>query len=76
MCCRSVLLVCLLVCFGDVAVAQFQRDLTSATSLPGEYNPHWVWVDDMSFFHMIDGRAYLVDADRGRVLGMLSTGGI
>ena len=76
MCCRSVLLVCLLVCFGDVAVAQFQRDLTSVTSLPGEYNPHWVWVDDMSFFHMIDGRAYLVDADIGRVLGMLSTGGI
>ena len=76
MCCRSVLLVCLLVCFGDVAVAQFQRDSTSVASLPGEYNPHWVWVDDMSFFHMIDGRAYLVDADRGRVLGMLSTGGI
>lgn len=73
---RSVLLVCLLVCFGDAAVAQFQRDLTSVTSLPGEYNPHWVWVDDMSFFHMIDGRAYLVDADSGRVLGMLSTGGI
>ena len=73
---RFVLVVCLLVCFVDAAVAQFQRDSTSVTSLPGKYNPHWVWVDDMSFFHMIDGRAYLVDADIGLVLGMLSTGGI
>ena len=38
--------------------------------------PHWVWVDDIAFGNIIDGRAYLVDADSGRMLGMLSTGSL
>jgi len=42
--------------------------------LPARPNPHWVWVDDMVFHHMTDGKAYLVDGDSGRFLGMLSTG--
>jgi methylamine dehydrogenase heavy chain len=72
---RTVLLVCCLISIGNPALGQWQPDSMSVASLPGEYNPHWVWVDDMSFFHMIDGRAYLVDADSGQVLGMLSPGG-
>lgn len=36
--------------------------------------PHWVWVNDIAFFNMPDGRATLVDGDTGAVLGMLSTG--
>lgn len=36
--------------------------------------PHWVWVNDIFFLAMEAGKAYLVDADDGRVLGMLSTG--
>jgi methylamine dehydrogenase heavy chain len=35
---------------------------------------HWVWVNDVSFFAFPDGRAFLVDGDSGRMLGMLSTG--
>lgn len=42
--------------------------------LPAEINPHWVWVNDIVFHHMADGKAYLVDGDTGRFLGMLSTG--
>jgi len=36
--------------------------------------PHWVWVNDMAFFAFPDGKAFLVDGDSGRMLGMLSTG--
>ena len=36
--------------------------------------PHWIWVNDMAFFAFPDGKAFLVDGDSGRMLGMLSTG--
>lgn len=42
--------------------------------LPGEPNPHWVWVSDSALNAMPDGRAYLIDGDTGRYLGGLSTG--
>jgi len=42
--------------------------------LPSKPTPHWVWVNDTSFFAYPDGRAFLVDGDSGRMLGMLSTG--
>lgn len=51
-------------------------DDMGATTLPAEYPPHWVWVGDISFFHMIDGRAYLIDADAGKFLGQLTTGAL
>jgi len=34
----------------------------------------WVWINDIAFNHMPDGRAYLVDAGEGEFLGMLSAG--
>jgi methylamine dehydrogenase heavy chain len=45
-----------------------------AAPLPAEPSPHWVWVNDIVFHHMVDGKAYLVDGDDGRFLGMLNTG--
>jgi len=68
---------CLLVaCCLLAGVARAQIPETIGTeSLPAP-TPHWVWVDDLSFGNIIDGRAYLVDADAGRVLGMLSTGAL
>jgi methylamine dehydrogenase heavy chain len=33
-----------------------------------------VWVNDFAFFAIADGKALLVDGDRGKLLGMLSTG--
>jgi methylamine dehydrogenase heavy chain len=46
----------------------------TAVTLPKPANPHWVWVNDIVFHHMADGKAYLIDGDEGRFLGMLSTG--
>jgi len=45
----------------------------STRSLP-DPSPHWVWVDDVVFNYMGDGRASLLDGDTGKYLGMLSTG--
>ncbi len=50
------------------------ESLPPTVVLPAEPNPHWVWVNDIVFHHMVDGKAYLVDGDSGRFLGMLSTG--
>lgn len=49
-------------------------EMTIAT-LPAEYKPHWVWVNDMALGHVSDGKAILVDADSGTYLGQLDTGG-
>src|SRR5262245_36405592 len=46
---------------------------TTTLELPAPA-PHWVWIDDDAFYMETDGRAYLVDADSGEMLGMLSTG--
>ena len=37
-------------------------------------NPHRVWVNDMVFDFIADGRSTLIDGDTGEYLGMLSTG--
>jgi methylamine dehydrogenase heavy chain len=68
---RAVLLAAFLVLAAGAA-AQVPEEMGTAT-LP-ERGPHWLWVDDIAFANIIDGRAYLVDADTGRMLGMLSTG--
>jgi methylamine dehydrogenase heavy chain len=60
---------------GPVASAQLTPEPADVVEqLPAPHGPHWVWVNDMAFFAFPDGRAFLVDGDRGRMLGMLSTG--
>lgn len=46
--------------------------LTTAALPPA--TPHWVWINDIVFHHMADGKAFLFDGDAGKMLGMLSTG--
>ena len=48
--------------------------LVNETPLPAHPGPHWVWVNDIVFDYMADGRAYLIDADTGTFRGMVSTG--
>lgn len=48
--------------------------LVNEAPLPAHPGPHWVWVNDVVFDYMADGRAYLIDADAGKFRGMLSTG--
>ena len=59
---------------GPVAAAPLPNETSGVEQLPARANPHWVWVNDFNFFSMADGRAFLVDGDSGKMLGLLSTG--
>ena len=59
---------------GSIAAAPLPNETSSVEQLPARANPHWVWVNDFNFFSMADGRAYLVDGDSGKMLGLISTG--
>lgn len=56
------------------ARADVKVDPLIGSELPAASSPHWVWVNDIVFHHMADGKAFLLDGDSGRMLGMLSTG--
>lgn len=59
---------------GAASAAEVAVDPLTATQLPEQPSPHWVWVNDIVFHHMADGKAFLIDGDSGSMLGMLSTG--
>jgi methylamine dehydrogenase heavy chain len=78
---RSKLAAVALALFGELvalgAHAILPSDLTHGprvATLPVPASKHWVWVNDLSFPHMTDGLAHLIDADTGTYLGALSTG--
>ncbi|MGC6328301.1 amine dehydrogenase large subunit [Rhizorhabdus sp. FW153] len=56
------------------AMAELQPETLNVVDLEARMKPHWVWVNDVSFTRPLDGRAYLVDADSGTFLGMVSGG--
>ena len=55
-------------------VAQLKPEPLVGSDLPAKPGPHWIWVNDVVFHHMADGKAFLVDGDAGTMRGMLSTG--
>jgi len=65
---------CLAAAAALTARAQLPAEPLSAEQLAPQAGPHWVWVNDINFFSMPDGQAFLVDGDKRRMLGMLSTG--
>lgn len=74
---QRVLLLCILCILSApvIGLAEIQPEsLPQSVVLPAQANPHWVWVSDFVFQHMVDGKAYLLDGDSGQFLGMLSTG--
>lgn len=74
---RSALLCLLAAAIAAVtpgARAQLPAEPLAVEELPPQPAPHWVWVNDISLSAVPDGRAFLVDGDSGRMLGMLSTG--
>jgi methylamine dehydrogenase heavy chain len=56
------------------ASAELVPDPLAVQQLPEKPGAHWVWANDIVFHHMVDGKAFLLDGDSGRMLGMLSTG--
>ena len=60
--------------FAGAATDSVKVDPLAALELPAKPSPHWVWVNDIVFHHMADGKAFLLDGDHGTMLGMLSTG--
>lgn len=59
---------------GAAPAAEVAVDPLAVTQLAEQPSPHWVWVNDIVFNHMADGKAFLLDGDTGSMLGMLSTG--
>jgi methylamine dehydrogenase heavy chain len=59
---------------GSASAAEVAVDPLAVTQLAERPSPHWVWVNDIVFNHMADGKAFLLDGDSGSMLGMLSTG--
>jgi methylamine dehydrogenase heavy chain len=59
---------------GTRAWAQLRAEPEGVVEQLPRPGAHWVWVNDISFFAFPDGRAFVVDGDLGKLLGMLSTG--
>lgn len=59
---------------STVAFAELKPDVLKSERLPAEPGPHWVWVNDINLYSIVNGKAYLVDGDSGRFLGMLGLG--
>jgi len=76
--CRRAAVTCLALLLAaglaSPARAQLRADRMATLELPARPGPHWVWVNDIVFHHMADGKAFLIDGDSGNMLGMLSTG--
>ena len=62
----------LLACLWAAAAAA--EPAASVVTLPQPTPPHWVWINDFVFPHMVSGKAMLVDGDAGRFAGALDTG--
>jgi len=62
----------LLACLSATAAAA--EPAATVVTLPQPTPPHWIWVNDFVFPHMVSGKAILVDGDAGRFVGELNTG--
>ncbi len=54
------------------AVLEVEEEHT--TAVLGKASPHWVYVLDPVFPHLIASKVYVIDGDSRRILGMLNTG--
>ncbi len=60
-------------CLAASASAQLQHETLTVAKLPAP-TPHRLYITDISFLHIVDGRLHVVDGDALKYLGMLSTG--
>lgn len=59
-------------CLTAGAAAQLPHETPSVVKLP-EATPHRLYITDISFNHIVDGRLHVVDGDSLKYLGLLST---
>ncbi len=69
---RAALAASVAVFAAGAALAQIAPERASVARLAPTPEPHWLWVSTLSLG--VDGSVHLLDADRGRALGMISTG--
>src|SRR5262245_33741956 len=63
-CAGVVGITCLASLFASGAdAAEITPDPLVADQLPAQPGVHWVWVNDVVFHHMADGKAFLLDGD-------------
>ncbi len=61
---KKTLLAITMAMLAGSAQAEIQPEpLGKVNTLPETYPPHWIIVHDSTFFHMLDGRQYVLDAD-------------
>ncbi len=56
------------------AVGELTGEQVTVATVPDSARDHWVWVNDMVFAGVADGKAFLFDGDSGKMLGLLNTG--
>lgn len=71
---RAALAALIAVALATAASAQLPLEERRTLQIEEGPKAHWIFVNDMAFSNMLDSRTYLLDADRGVVLGMISTG--
>ncbi|MBF9149602.1 amine dehydrogenase large subunit [Novosphingobium jiangmenense] len=55
-------------------VPELAAEDVTVVELKDRMPAHWLVVNDVVFTHLLDGRAYIVDADKGTYLGMVPGG--
>ncbi|NKB39061.1 MAG: hypothetical protein GKR93_18165 [Gammaproteobacteria bacterium] len=72
---RRCLTAALLLLFPLLCSAELKPDpMHQVLTLPDKPHPHWVWVADISAASYFPGKAYLMDADKADMLGMITMG--
>lgn len=59
---------------STVMAAEPVFDKVTVEILPAKPGKHWVWVNDPNFFAASEGKAWLIDADAGKMLGWVQSG--
>lgn len=67
---KALFITCL---FAGISNADIAPEQASVKTLAAP-SPHWVWMTDISYPNFVPGTAHLLDADRGKFLGMLTMG--
>lgn len=71
---KALAAICGLLISSTIALAELEPEVLTKERLADGPHPHWIWVNDVNFYSLLDGKAYLIDGDSGRFLGMLGLG--